>query len=307
MKKVEILLATFNGEPYLSEQLDSILSQDTQNWHLTASDDGSSDRTVEILDAYAQTYPEKITRVVSGRQFHNARDHFFWLMEQCDADYIQFCDQDDVWHPDKLRLLQEALEEAEAAYGTDTPLLAFSDQAVVDKDLGLIAPSLMTLQQQNPKVLDYRNLLYQNVVSGCTMAVNRPLAKLAAGCTDTQQVIMHDWWLALTAARFGKMVYVDRATIDYRQHGNNSVGAKDVRSPAFLIYKLLHLREFRKTVFPRKQQALCFLESFRDRLAEEERAYLRDFGADRSSVSLKREYSKRIQSPVRKIGFWVRW
>ena len=185
MKKVEILLATFNGEPYLSEQLDSILSQDTQNWHLTASDDGSSDRTVEILDAYAQTYPEKITRVVSGRQFHNARDHFFWLMEQCDADYIQFCDQDDVWHPDKLRLLQEALEEAEAAYGTDTPLLAFSDQAVVDKDLGLIAPSLMTLQQQNPKVLDYRNLLYQNVVSGCTMAVNRPLAKLAAGIADS--------------------------------------------------------------------------------------------------------------------------
>ena len=307
MKKVEILLATFNGEPYLSEQLDSILSQDTQNWHLTASDDGSSDRTVEILDAYAQTYPEKITRVVSGRQFHNARDHFFWLMEQCDADYIQFCDQDDVWHPDKLRLLQEALEEAEAAYGTDTPLLAFSDQAVVDKDLGLIAPSLMTLQQQNPKVLDYRNLLYQNVVSGCTMAVNRPLAKLAAGCTDTQQVIMHDWWLALTAARFGKMVYVDRATIDYRQHGNNSVGAKDVRSPAFLIYKLLHLREFRKAVFPRKQQALCFLESYRQDLSNEEIAHLCEFSEDHSPAALKRDFLRWINAPLQKADFYVRW
>ena len=307
MKKVEILLATFNGEPYLSEQLDSILSQDTQNWHLTASDDGSSDRTVEILDAYAQTYPEKITRVVSGRQFHNAKDHFFWLMEQCGGDYIQFCDQDDVWHPDKLRLLQEAMEEAEAVYGADMPLLVFSDQAVVDKNLKLIAPSLMVFQQQDPRALDYRNLLYQNVVSGCAMAVNRPLAKLAAGCTDTQQVIMHDWWLALTAARFGKMVYVDRATIDYRQHGNNSVGAKDVRSPAFLIYKLLHLREFRKAVFPRKQQALCFLESYRQDLSDEEIAYLLEFGADRSLAALKRDFMKWINTPLQKAGFYVRW
>ena len=307
MKKVEILLATFNGEPYLSEQLDSILSQDTQNWHLTASDDGSSDRTVEILDAYAQTYPEKIKRVVSGRQFHNARDHFFWLMEQCDADYIQFCDQDDVWHPDKLRLLQEALEEAEAAYGADTPLLAFSDQAVVDKNLELIAPSMMVLQQQDSRALDYRNLLYQNVVSGCTMAINRPLAKLAACCTDTQQVIMHDWWLALTAARFGKMVYVDRATIDYRQHGDNSVGAKNVRSPAFLIYRLLHLREFRSVVFFQKRQALCFLDSYREALSDEEITYLREFGANHSPASLKRDFMKRITPPLRKAGFYIRW
>ena len=307
MKKVEILLATFNGEPYLSEQLDSILSQDTQNWHLTASDDGSSDRTVEILDAYAQTYPEKIKRVVSGRQFHNARDHFFWLMEQCDADYIQFCDQDDVWHPDKLRLLQEALEEAEAAYGADTPLLAFSDQAVVDKNLELIAPSMMVLQQQDSRALDYRNLLYQNVVSGCTMAINRPLAKLAACCTDTQQVIMHDWWLALTAARFGKMVYVDRATIDYRQHGDNSVGAKNVRSPAFLIYRLLHLREFRSVVFFQKRQALCFLDSYREDLLDEEIVYLREFGATHSPASLKRDFMKRITPPLRKAGFYIRW
>ena len=307
MKKVEILLATFNGEPYLSEQLDSILSQDTQNWHLTASDDGSSDRTVEILDAYAQTYPKKITRVVSGRQFHNARDHFFWLMEQCGGDYIQFCDQDDVWHPDKLRLLQEAMEEAEAVYGADMPLLVFSDQAVVDKNLKLIAPSLMVFQQQDPRALDYRNLLYQNVVSGCAMAVNRPLAKLAAGCTDTQQVIMHDWWLALTAARFGKMVYVDRATIDYRQHGNNSVGAKNVRSPAFLIYKLLHLREFQRAVFFQKRQALCFLNSYREDLSDEEIAYLREFGADHSPAALKRDFMKWINTPLRKAGFYVRW
>lgn len=307
MKKVEILLATFNGAQYLSPQLDSILSQDTDSWHLTASDDGSDDRTVEILDLYAQTYPEKITRVVSGKQFHNARDHFFWLMEQCDADYIQFCDQDDIWHPDKLRLLQEAMEEAEAAYGAATPLLVFSDQAVVNNDLKLIASSLMTLQQQNPRALDYRNLLYQNVVSGCTMAINRPLAKLAACCTDTQQVIMHDWWLALTAARFGKMVYVDRTTIDYRQHGDNSVGAKNVRSPAFLIYRLLHLREFRSVVFFQKRQALCFLDSYREALSDEEITYLREFGANHSPASLKRDFMKRITPPLRKAGFYIRW
>ena len=139
------------------------------------------------------------------------------------------------------------------------------------------------------------------------MAVNRPLAKLAAGCTDTQQVIMHDWWLALTAARFGKMVYVDQATINYRQHGDNSVGAKDVRSPAFLIYKLLHLREFRKAVFPRKQQALCFLDSYRKDLSDEEIAYLRQFGANHSPAAFKRDFIKWIYPPLRRVGFYVRW
>lgn len=119
-------MATYNGEAYLDEQIQSILAQDTPYWHLTVSDDGSTDRTPEILEKYVRNYPEKISRVYSGKRFGSARDHFFWLMSQCKAEYMQFSDQDDVWHSDKVRLLQEAMEKAEIDYGAGSPLLVFS-------------------------------------------------------------------------------------------------------------------------------------------------------------------------------------
>ena len=107
--KAEILMAVYNGEAFLTEQIDSILRQDTDHWHLTISDDGSSDRSREIIQDYVGRNPEKIRQVISGQRFGNARDHFFWLMRNCEADYILFCDQDDVWHIDKVRKTLEAL------------------------------------------------------------------------------------------------------------------------------------------------------------------------------------------------------
>lgn len=83
-------MTTYNGAAFLTAQLDSILAQDTDSWHLTVSDDGSTDATPEILEDYTRRFPEKITRVFSGRRFGNARDHFFWLMAQCKAEYMHF-------------------------------------------------------------------------------------------------------------------------------------------------------------------------------------------------------------------------
>ena len=303
----EILLPTYNGARYIREQLDSILAQTDQRWHLTLSDDGSNDGTPEILDEYARRYPEKIRRVVSGRRFGNARDHFFWLARQCDADYIMTCDQDDVWHDDKVRLELEALLSAQAEFGGDAPILVFTDLAPVDERLRPISPSLMEMQQQNPKATDYRNLLFQNIVSGGTVAMNRPLKELAMRCVQTDQTIMHDWWFALVAARFGHMVYVDRATMMYRQHGDNSVGARDVRSLSYLIYKLTHLVEFQKSVADKKRQAEIFTQTFSERLSEEEKKVLRAFSAPRSPLGMKWRYLKWINTPLRRIGFMARW
>lgn len=98
-------MATYNEAAFLTAQLDSILAQDTDDWHLTVSDDGSTDATPEILEDYVRRFPEKITRVFSGNRFGNARDHFFWLMDQCKAEYMHFADQDDVWHPEKVRVM----------------------------------------------------------------------------------------------------------------------------------------------------------------------------------------------------------
>lgn len=307
MKNVEILLAVYNGESYLNEQIKSILSQDTDMWHLTVSDDGSSDSSPEILDYYVNEYPDKITRVYSGQRFGCAREHFFWLMSQCNARYMQFCDQDDVWHKDKIRLLQETMEQAERDWGENMPLLVFSDQTVVDQEMQVLSPSLMKMQQQNPYATDFRNIMFQNIVTGCTSAINRPLALKAGLCTDTSRTIMHDWWAAIVAARFGKMVYVPQSTIDYRQHGKNSVGAKDTGSFSYFIYKVFHLRAFRKTVLEKKEQAALFLSVFSSELSAEEQNDISEFAKKRSSIRFKFRYCKWIPTRMRRIGFVVRW
>ena len=303
----EILMPTYNGARFVREQIDSLLSQTDGRWHLTVSDDGSTDGTPDILDEYASRYPEKVRRIVSGQRFGNARDHFYWLMRQCDADYLMTCDQDDVWQPDKVRLTLEALLAAEKECGRETPVLVFTDSAPVDERLNPISPSLMAMQRQNPKLTDYRNLLFQNIVTGGTMGLNRALKALATDCGELDRTIMHDWWVALVAARFGKRIYVDQATTLYRQHGDNSVGAQDVRSLRYMIRKVTHLAAFQKTVVDKKRQAEVFAKTFPERLSEEEKRVLRDFCAPRSPLMAKCRYLKWIYTMPRKLGFMARW
>ena len=140
----EILMATYNGEQFLREQIDSILAQTEDGWHLSVSDDGSTDGTIRILEEYVSRMPEKITLLQAGKAFGNAKDHFFWLIGKCEAEWMMLCDQDDRWAPEKVATFQKTMDEAEAAYGAETPMLIFCDQTVTDAAGNLIAPSLMT-------------------------------------------------------------------------------------------------------------------------------------------------------------------
>lgn len=305
--KTEILMAVYNGEKFLAEQIESILQQDTQDWHLTISDDCSTDNSVLIIEGYIERFPEKIGRVFSEQRFGNARDHFFWLMKNCEADYMLFCDQDDVWHSDKVRKTVDALKTAEAEFGAEMPILVFTDQTVVDEKLRVIAPSLMELQRQDPYAQDYRNLLIKNVVTGCTVGINRALAELAGKCTAPEKTIMHDWWLGLVAANFGKMVYLDESTMEYRQHGDNSVGAKDMRNFSYYIGKLLNQKYLNEKMREKKIQAEVFQKTYRDLLSEEENVTLSNFSKIRISLRYKLKLFKYVSSPLRKVDFLYRW
>jgi len=278
----EILLATYNGEKYVGAQIDSILAQKDMRWHLTVSDDGSTDGTVQILDEYVRRYPDKIARHVSGRRFGNARDHFFHLMRSCEAPYMLFCDQDDVWYEEKVGRTLDAIIRAEEAHGTQCPVLAFTDQTPTDENLMPLAPSLMRYQQQYADEIDYRALMMQNVVTGGATGINLALAKLAAQCIDEKQTIMHDWWLGIAAARFGKVIYIDEPLSAYRQHGSNSVGAKDVRSMAHVMSKLKNLDAIRKTTAEKKRQAAMFVKTYEKELTAQDRAFLDPFIKERS-------------------------
>ena len=304
-KRIEILMAAYNGATYIGEQIDSILQQADTNWHLTISDDGSTDGTDAVIDEYARRYSDKVQRVYSGRRFGGAKDHFFWLTEQCDADYIAYCDDDDTWRADKLQKLRKAMQDAESRLGSDTPILVFSDQTVTDKKLNMLASSLMRYQKQYFEHFDYRSILMQNVVTGGAMMVNRALARLALQCVDTSQVIMHDWWMAVVAARFGEIVYIDEPLGAYRQHGHNSVGAKDVGSLAHILHKLSHTGEIRDTLLLKKAQAAVFEQTYALQLDEADCAFLGQFARQRSGPGFYIRHRALIHGGYRLAGMMV--
>lgn len=304
---IEILMATYNGEKFIREQIDSILTQSYTDWHLTISDDGSTDETVAIIDDYQFRYPDQIRRVCSHKKFGTARDHFFWLLQNCGADYICFCDQDDVWKPDKLQLFADRMREMEAAEGKNTPILVFSDLCVVDEELNVISDSIMYLQQQKANVADYHELLFKNVVNGNAMMINRALADISVRCLAPEQTVMHDWWIAITVARFGRISYIDRATVLYRQHGGNDVGAKKARGIGFILRKLTHLKTLLASFDQKAAQARVFLDTFHDELELEERLQLVPFSQRKMSIREKLAFCKWLTSASRKIGFLLLW
>lgn len=284
MDKIEVLMAVYNGSAYIREQIDSILNQTYENWHLTISDDGSTDGTDLIADEYAAKYPERITRVYSGVRFGNARDHFMWLSENCTSRYMLYSDQDDVFNPEKMSRLMDAMQNAERQWGRDLPILVFSDQTVVDEKLNVIEPSLMRCQKQAFDSFDYHALLIQNVVTGGAMMVNRPLCSLAVQCRSRERIIMHDWWMAATAARFGKIIYLDEPLSLYRQHGGNSVGAKQVGSAGYIAGMMGNLRGVRKMILRKKSQAGVFEETYTALLTAEDRQFLSRMKQSRSGI-----------------------
>lgn len=299
---VEILLAAYNGERFLREQLDSLLAQTWGAWHLTVSDDGSSDGTPAILDEYAACHPDRIRRVRHEGRFGNARDHFFWLMKECEASYMMFCDQDDVWHPNKVEKTMRAMLAAEAEAGTDVPVLVFTDLTPTDEALRPIASSLMKMQKQYTDVIDYRALLMQNIVTGCATGINRALALLAGQCKDTSQVIMHDWWLGVVAARFGKAVYLDESTMLYRQHGGNSVGAKNAGNLLHIVGRVTHLQDIRNIILKKKQQAQVFFKTYTKELISEDKTFLKQFSKARSGLGFYMQHRKSIHGFFRFAG-----
>ena len=304
MDKIEVLMAVYNGSAYIREQIDSILNQTYENWHLTISDDGSTDGTDLIADEYAAKYPEQITRVYSGVRFGNARDHFMWLSENCTSRYMLYSDQDDVFNPEKMSRLMDAMQNAERQWGRDLPILVFSDQTVVDEKLNVIEPSLMRCQKQAFDSFDYRALLIQNVVTGGAMMVNRPLCSLAVQCRSRERIIMHDWWMAATAARFGKIIYLDEPLSLYRQHGGNSVGAKRVGSAGYIAGMMGNLRGVREMILRKKSQAGVFEETYTALLTAEDRQFLSRMKQSRSGIRVYLKNRGYIHGFFRFMG-WV--
>lgn len=220
---IDILLATYNGEKYLKEQINSILEQNYQNIHLIISDDCSTDKTREIL----QHYKEQDSRVTIFFQEKNLGyiRNFEFLLKQVKSNYYMLSDQDDVWLPEKVQKSIECLKQENAD-------LVFGDLKVVDKDLNTIYPSFGDFMLLNRKIKkcigNYQvNYLY-NCVTGCTVLAKSTTIQKVLPIPYKSKYVAHDHWIGLITSLNGKLAYMPETYILYRQHGNNQIGTNKI-------------------------------------------------------------------------------
>jgi hypothetical protein len=292
-KRVDILLATYNGERYLKEQLNSLLSQTHKAIHIIAADDGSSDNTVELLLQYSRQFPDKITVVDSSVKTNKGViGNFGRLLEKSSGSYCMFCDQDDVWNHDKVEVTLKKMLEIENLRGIDTPILIHTDLMVVDRDLAQMAPSFWRYANFDPlKTSCLNRLLAQNVVTGCTVMMNASLCSLAKPFPEG--AVMHDWWVALVAASFGAVVPLKAPTMKYRQHGHNTLGAVKFLT----LNQIWQWKHFGKKLEQRKiqqqkqiNQAFALLERYKNRLTPHQQEMIKAYCQSVTSSPLKRLY-----------------
>lgn len=215
-------MSTYNGSRFLREQLDSILGQSFTNFRMMIRDDGSIDDTAVILQDYAAR-DERISLVKDEADNLGASSSFMRLVAASTAEYFMLADQDDVWLRDKMERSFAKICEMAAEVGDEMPLLVFTDLTVVDEHLNTLDPSMWHRQRLDPAISsDWRDLLAQNVVTGCTIIANRAAA--AAALPYAIPEMLHDQWLAVNAARTGRLGYIKEPTGLYRQHGSNVAG-----------------------------------------------------------------------------------
>lgn len=221
--QIDILLATYNGEKYLREQIDSILNQTYKNIRLIVSDDCSKDGTRKILEEYKNKderikvyYQEKNLGVVKNIEF---------LLGKVESQYYMLADQDDYWLPEKAEKSLETLKNNNAD-------LIFGDLEVVDENLNTMYESFndyMLLSRKINKYIDsYKvNYLY-NCVTGCTVLAKKETIEKILPLPTNSKYLIHDHWIGLMASLNGKLAYMPEKYIKYRQHGNNQVGTEKI-------------------------------------------------------------------------------
>ena len=338
--KVCVLLAAYNGERFISEQMQSISAQTMTEFEVLYQDDGSTDRTEAILAEWsgkdARFHPAK----EQGRHLGPA-GNFISLLSQADSDLMVLCDQDDIWEKEKLSKLLQAYEGAVSSLSANSeasgkncaqrvspilvhsdacaeasgdicsqrvpPILVHSDASVMDQDGGMLHPSFFRLQGWDPRAIHLNQLLVQNNATGCLMMLNRPLRDLVVQYGDPSRMFMHDWFIVLTAAAFGKVVFVNEPLTRYRQHGENAIGAsrKNLIQRGFEALKQREKAKERVALTYSHSEA--FLQAYGEALPSDARKTADDYLSTQHLPKLQRLTALRrqgclMQSPVTRMG-----
>lgn len=274
---INIIMCTYNGERYISEQIQSIVDSSVKDWRLMIFDDQSTDHTIQIIEKYQEKYSGQIYYKVNQKKQGVVLNFLKGIYEvgaqMNEHDLIMLCDQDDFWNTDKIRKTWNGMQELISAYGNNMPLLVCTDVTVVDDTMKVLNPSFRKMNHYHIKKLDLPHLLMENKVQGCTVMINRTMAGMLDRLPQT--AVMHDSWLALIAAVFGRIKYIDEPTMRYRQHTDNLQGSieykKDIKN------KFSNLGGQRQIVMKTIPQAAEFLKLYRNQIPSSPRSVIKAF------------------------------
>lgn len=267
---ITIIMAVYNGQEYIREQLESLKDQTYTEWRLVIRDDRSSDKTAEIVKKFSDEVEQEVIFKVNEKPSGSAKNNFALLINDAkESDYVMFCDQDDIWKKDKIEITFNKMKQAEERYGRDFPLLVHGDVEVIDENGNINADSMFEMShiKADSKL---PQILIQNHVTGCTMMCNKKLIAGISEYASSEYIIMHDYLAALYASVFGKIEVIRKPLLSYRQHSGNSVGAKNNNNPVYLLKRLANGRKsYKEAMETSRNQVKFFVEIYREELAAE--------------------------------------
>ena len=238
-KTIAVLLATYNGERFLREQIESLYAQTIKDWTIYVHDDGSTDGTKAILDEYAEKKDNFVVLEYPSQK--GASNNFFSLLKRVDASYFFFADQDDVWMSNKMEKCLGRMLQIEKST-ISKPVLVCCDACVTDEKLKVISPSLWERSGAHPEFLtNFNESAATPFVTGCTMLLNNA-AKESVLWDVIEKATMHDAFITLCVFKaYGIVEPIRESLMYYRQHGENTLGAYS-KDNSRLMYKLKHLK-----------------------------------------------------------------
>ena len=222
---ISVCMATYNGEKYIKQQLDSILSQLSEVDEVIISDDNSNDKTMDVIRAI----DDSRIKIYLNKGRHNYTSNFENALNHANGDIIILSDQDDVWRDDKIKVVSEDLMEFD---------FVTSDAIIVDQELNIIAPSFWALRKP---LFSAWGDLYRCGYLGCCMAFRRNVLQKALPFPANKKLCVHDLWLQLIGSFYFNVKYEKLPLILYRRHGDNVSGAGMDKGVSFvmkIIYRL---------------------------------------------------------------------
>lgn len=260
---VKIVMATYNGERYVREQMDSLLGQTYPYIEVEVCDDGSTDDTLGIIREY-QEKDDRVTLHVNDSNQGYVKN-FLEGMKRSREPYIMLCDQDDIWNPDKVELTLRAMRKAEEV-SDGKPILVYTDASIFNSNTKEVEGRFHQNSHLNTKKVDTAHLLMENKVIGCTAMLNQAVLPYLSELPD--EIRVHDWWLALICGHFGRIVYVPEPTLLYRQHSDNMIGGTSFGH--YIQDRLSRLREQRRALEASYAQGAVFLRTFAGYMSSEQ-------------------------------------